>query len=310
MKSYASVLSSLEENLGYKVDNSFAYKFNATKHEWKCKLAVLEALKEWRNIFTDTATSMNTLPLSIAYPSNEVVKKSVLYSSSLVIHGDGTVTDDFYGVDIPNEYIEWIGEYHEVIRRGLCYVIPYRYEQISSQGVDTLDEFNASDYGCAAVSEKFQSGGIQAKNLNFKMFLPSVENISLSDLIGLSQDEEIFSEYHNALNDLNIRNRQIAPEDKLQELMTKVDEKTRELNLKFQQLSKKRTWLATSAVFGFTLAGFSYLLPPEIASEIMKIVGSVSLFSTADNAVGLIREANELKNNPYYFAYKVGKTNH
>ena len=91
--------------------------------------------------------------------------------------------------------------------------------------------------------------------------------------------------------------------------MAKVDEKTRELNLKFQQLSKKRTWLATSAVFGFTLAGFSYLLPPEISSEIVKIAGSVSLFSTADNAVGVIREANELKNNPYYFAYKVGKMN-
>ena len=309
MKSYASVLNSLEENLGYKVDNDFANKFNATKHEWKGNLAVLAALKEWRNIFTNTATSMNTLPLSIAYPSEEVVKKSVLYSSSLVIHGDGKVTDDFYGVDIPTEYIEWIGEYHEVIRRGLCYVIPYHYEQISSQGVDTLDEFNASDYGCAAVSEKFHSSSNQTKNLNFKMFLPSVENISLSDLIGLSQDEEIFSEYHNALNDLNIRNRQIAPEDKLLELMVKVDEKTRELNLKFQQLSKKRTWLATSAVFGFTLAGFSYLLPPETASEIIKIAGSVSLFSTADNAVGLIREANELRNNPYYFAYKVGKIN-
>lgn len=309
MKSHASVLNSLEENLGYKIDNNFANKFKATKHEWKGNLAVLEALKEWRNIFTNTAANMNTLPLSIAFPSNDVVKKSVLYSSSLVIHGDGTVTDDFYGVDIPNEYIEWISEYHEVIRRGLCYVIPYHYEQISSQGVDTLDEFNASDYGCAAVSEKFQSGGSQTKNLNFKMFLPNVDNISLSDLIRLSLDEEIFSEYHNALNDLNIRNRQIAPEDKLLELMVKVDEKTRELNLKFQQLSKKRSWLATSAVFGFSLAGFSYLFPPEIASEIMKIAGSVSLFSTAENAVGLIREANELKNNPYYFAYKVGKMN-
>lgn len=309
MKSHASVLNSLEENLGYKVDNDFANKFSAAKHEWRGSLAILAALKEWREIFTGAAVSMDTLPLSIAYPSSEIVKKSVLYSSSLVIHGSGTVTDDFYGVDIPNEYIEWIGEYHEVIRRGLCYVIPYRYEQISSQGVDTLDEFNASDYGCAAVSEKFQMDGDRTKNLNFKIFLPSVENISLSDLMALSQDEEIFSEYHNALNDLNIRNRQISPEDKLLELMAKVDEKTRELNLKFQQLSKKRTWLATSAVFGFTLAGFSYLLPPEISSEIVKIAGSVSLFSTADNAVGVIREANELKNNPYYFAYKVGKMN-
>lgn len=309
MKSHASILNSLEENLGYTVDNDFANKFSAAKHEWRGKLAILAALKEWREIFTGAAVSMDTLPLSIAYPSSEIVKKSVLYSSSLVIHGSGTVTDDFYGVDIPNEYIEWIGEYHEVIRRGLCYVIPYRYEQISSQGVDTLDEFNASDYGCAAVSEKFQVDGGRTKNLNFKIFLPNVENISLSDLMALSQDEEIFSEYHNALNDLNIRNRQISPEDKLLELMAKVDEKTRELNLKFQQLSKKRTWLATSAVFGFTLAGFSYLLPPEISSEIVKIAGSVSLFSTADNAVGVIREANELKNNPYYFAYKVGKMN-
>ena len=308
MKSYASVLNTLEEKLGYKVDNDFPAKFNAAKHSMKVNVAVLGALKEWRKIFTNTATRMNTLPLSIAYPSEEVVKRSILYSSSLVIHGTGSVTDDFYGIDISDEYINWIGEYHEVIRRGLCYVIPYHYEQISSQGVETLDEFHASDYGCAAVSKKFQPVGDQVKNLNFKMFLPSVANISLSDLINLTNDEEIFSEYHNALNDLNIRNRQIEPEDKLLELMVEVDEKTRELNLEFQQLSKKRSWLATSAVFGFALAGFSYLFPPEIASEIAKMVGSVSLFSTADKVVGLIREGNELKNNPYYFAYKVGKT--
>jgi len=182
MKSYASVLNSLEEEIGYKIDSDFAATYVAKKFEWKIKLAVLKALNEWRGIFTNTAVRMNTLPLSIAYPNNEVVKKSILYSSSLVIHGTGKVTDEFYGIDIPSEYIDWIAEYHEVIRRGLCYVIPYQYEQISSQGVETLAEFNASDYGCAAVSEKFRSGGNQARNLNFKMFLPSVENISLSEL--------------------------------------------------------------------------------------------------------------------------------
>ena len=140
------------------------------------------------------------------------------------------------------------------------------------------------------------------------MFLPSVEHVKLSDLIELTQDEEIFSEYHNALNDLNIRNRRVDPEDKLLELMIEVDEKTRELNLKYEQLSRKRTWLATKGIFGFALAGFSYLLPSEIAAEIPKTIGSMSLFTTADNAVGLIREGKELKNNPYYFAYKVGKT--
>ena len=309
MKTYSSVLTSLEEKLGYKAGSDFATAYVANKQGWKDTLAVLGALKEWRGIFTEAATSMDTLPLSIAYPSADVVKRSVLYSSALVIHGTGKVVDEFYGVDIPDEYIKWIGEYHEVIRRGLCYVIPYQYEQISSQGVETLDEFNASDYGCAAVSKKFQTMGNQKNNLNFKMFLPSVENISLSDLIKLTQDEDVFSEYHNALNDLNIQNRKNTPEDKLLELMVKVDEKTRELNQKYRQLSSKRSWLATSAVFGFAVAGFSYLLPPEITSEIAKIAGSMSLFTTSDKAVGMIHEGKELKNNPYYFAYKVGKEN-
>ncbi len=305
--SYSSVLESLEENIGLKIDSNFAAIYADKNSGWKSNLAILNALNQWRKIFINEASGLDTLPLSIAHPNNEVVKRSILYSSSLVIHGTDKVLDDFYGVDIPFEYIEWIGKYHEVIRRGLCYVIPYQYEKISSQGVETLDEFNASDYGCAAVSSIKKTASNQLGNVNFKMFLPSVENVSISDLIKLSQDEEIFTEYHNALNDLNIRNRQIEPEEKLLELMVKVDEKTRELNSMFKQLSRKRTWLATRAVFGFSLAGFSYLLPPEIATEVAKIFGSISFLSSANNAVGMIHKGKELKNDPYYFAYKVGK---
>ena len=95
----------------------------------------------------------------------------------------------------------------------------------------------------------------------------------MRDLVKLMDDEEIFTSYHNTINLLNIKKNAMQPEQRLKELVLEVDEKTRDLNARFEQLARKRTWQAIRSIGGLSITGFSYFfrrrsaptLPPSLA---------------------------------------------
>jgi len=315
--SYSSALQSFEELIGREVTDSFSISLDNSVYE---KHLLYEIFRIWQNIFETLATTADCLPLAIPNPSDYLLKRSLLYSTNIVAPLRGIVTHSWDDTQIPASYIAFLRKYHGLIRKNVACVVMGEWDflegyrtfldaEYEDEMEEEGEEFDPGKYGCAIVTDttKYFLQHSSTDSLHFKILLPDISGVDLKDLLKLVQDEEIFTNYHNTINLLNIQKHANQPDQVLKELILEVDDKTRDLNSQFKQLAKKRRWQAIRSIGGLSVTGFSYLLPPDLGSTVRAISGTLSAISVIDGALGIIQTENELRTNPYFFSYTVGR---
>ncbi len=202
MIKYSLALEEFEEKIGYRIDENFEKKFSKSSN-LEHALLLIRLLNSWRDNFVDILSTSDTLPLSIAEDNTYLVKRSCLYSSNYVLHGGGTVVDEWYNlINIPNHYIRLLANYHHLIRANICCIVPDAYQRICSQD-DLADDikFSPAEHRCAAVTSQNRlfTEDTPTDNIHFKFFLPDIRGVEFNELITLVNNEEIFLQYHNVL---------------------------------------------------------------------------------------------------------------
>lgn len=234
----------------FNIDTYYCSK-DLDKFNFRQDLAIL--LKKWERALDHNLFSgkMKTVPIAITSLSDQLIRKSLLYSPQLILMGTEKAEDDdiSHSIELPDQYVKLIFSYYQLIERDLASVVtvgnifhsldmdedydqlyfnPYKHRCIiAEQNLDILDE-----------AQYKKGSGRQF----FKFLFPHVTGISLSELIKLVDNEEIFSKYHQALNSLFLSNATENPNKLLRNMVCNVDSQIHELNQKYLEHRSKKVY--------------------------------------------------------------------